>query len=87
MVGTKRSDKEEDGFAGILALLFLLIVVLASFAVLVLLGALVFAASLPLGIILALGLLLSWFGPGWIKILGGLMVLGSILAALLMIVM
>ncbi len=83
----KRFEQDESGFMAIIALLVLLIIVLASLAMLVLLGMLVFGASIALGAILVLGLLLSWFGPGWLKVLGALMVFASILVALAMIVL
>ncbi len=87
MFARKRMKEQEEGMIGLIALFVLLLVVLASLAMLVLLGALVFTAGLPLGIVLVLGLLFSWFGPGWMKLLGAIMVFASILIALWIIVM
>jgi hypothetical protein len=74
------------GFAGLFAIVLFVLLILGMFAILALIGLLVFKASLALGIGLIFGILVGIFAPWWwIKVLGGLLTLGVVIAALLMI--
>jgi hypothetical protein len=78
-----RSD--ENGFLQVFAMIIFALVILTGFAILVLIGALVFKTSIMLGAVLVFGIVLSFVGPWiWVKFIGGLMTIGAVIATLIM---
>lgn len=77
-----RSD--ESGFIRLFAIIVFAFMIFAGFAILVLIGALVFKTSIMLGAVLVFGIVLSFLAPWYgLKIIGGLMTVGAVIATLI----
>jgi len=88
MLQKKRFEKDDSAvIAALMVLVLAVIIFVASVLILVFLGAAVFGVSLLLGAIFVFGLLMLWFGPGILKLVGLVLIAVSIIIAIVSILL